>query len=77
MAKLVPITAPIHITKANPSIIVYVIYYKLSIHFWPDFVLSQMAKLAPITVMINMNNVISSIITYFINYLSTSDQTLC
>ena len=75
MAKLVPITAPIHITKANPSIIVYVIYYKLSIHFWPDFVLSQMAKLAPITVMINMNNVISSI-TYIINYLSTSDLTL-
>lgn len=58
MAKQVPIKAPSPINIVYSSIIVN---YSSSIHFWPDFVLSQMAKLAPITVMINMNNVISSI----------------
>ena len=58
MAKQVPVKAPSPINIVYSSIIVN---YSSSIHFWPDFVLSQMAKLAPITVMINMNNVISSI----------------
>lgn len=58
MAKQVPIKAPSPINIVYSSIIYN---YSSSIHFWPDFVLSQMAKLAPITVMINMNNVISSI----------------
>ena len=74
MAKLVPITAPIHITKANPSIVAYVIYYKLSIHFWPDFVLSQMAKQVPIKAPSPINIVYSSMI---IARLSISGQTWC
>ena len=76
MAKLVPITAPIHITKANPSIMVYVIYYKLSIHFWPDFVLSQMAKQVPIKAPSPINIVYSSILFIVIVILHNSVCTI-
>ena len=77
MAKLIPITAPIHITKANPSIIAYVMYYKLSIHFCPDFVLSQMAKLLLIISPSEKININPSIIILFIVILHNSISTIC
>ena len=62
MAKLVLITIMINMNRVNTSIITYIICYKLSIHFWPDFVLSQMAKQVPIKAPSPINIVYSSII---------------
>lgn len=43
--------------------------YRLSIHFWPDFVLNQMAKLVPTTAAIESNSANASIIYVVLNVI--------
>ena len=64
MAKQVPIKAP------SPINIVYssINNYSSSIHFWPDFVLSQMAKLLLIISPSEKIKINPSIITIVLDY---------
>ena len=65
MAKQVPIKAPSPINIVYSSIIYN---YSSSIHFWSDFVLSQMAKLLLIISPSEKININPSIITIVLDY---------